>query len=140
MAQAAVAKAFDYLIVGGGSGGIASARRAASYGAKVCVIEGARIGGTCVNVGCVPKKIMWNAASIAEMLHEAKGYGFDVGLKAFSWEQLKEKRDAYIVRLNGIYSNNLGKDGIELISGFAKFVNNNTVEVNGMHLTAKHVR
>lgn len=139
MAQAAVAKAFDYLIVGGGSGGIASARRAASYGAKVCVIEGARIGGTCVNVGCVPKKIMWNAASIAEMLHEAKGYGFDVGLKAFSWEQLKEKRDAYIVRLNGIYSNNLGKDGIELISGFAKFVNNNTVEVNGMHLTAKHI-
>lgn len=69
---------FDYIVIGGGSGGIASARRAALHGANVLLVEGGRIGGTCVNVGCVPKKVMWNAASLAEALHDAPGYGFTI--------------------------------------------------------------
>ena len=70
---------FDFIVIGGGSGGIACARRAASYGVNVLLIEGGPLGGTCVNVGCVPKKVMWNAASMSEFLHDAKGYGFETG-------------------------------------------------------------
>ncbi|KAJ3240709.1 hypothetical protein HDU81_002900 [Chytriomyces hyalinus] len=135
----AAAKAYDYLVIGGGSGGIASARRAAMHGAKVAVIENNRWGGTCVNVGCVPKKIMWSAGSMAEMLHEAKGYGFDVTNNGFNWEKLKAKRDAYIVRLNNIYTTNLGKDKIDLINGTAKFTDSKTVEVDGTSYTGKHI-
>ncbi|KAJ3112831.1 hypothetical protein HDU96_004132 [Phlyctochytrium bullatum] len=133
------AKVYDFLVIGGGSGGIASARRAASYGAKVAVFENNRWGGTCVNVGCVPKKIMWNTAAIAEVLHEAKGYGFDVEKKGFAWDALKTKRDAYIKRLNGIYTNNLSKDGVTIIDGTAKFVKPDTLEANGELYTAKHI-
>ena len=70
---------YDLAVIGGGSGGLACAQRAAEYGARVILMEPARLGGTCVNVGCVPKKIMWNAASLAEQLHDARDYGFDVG-------------------------------------------------------------
>ena len=94
---------FDYLVIGGGSGGIASARRAAAYGAKTAVIESGAIGGTCVNVGCVPKKVMWNAASVAETLHDASDYGFDIEIKEFNWQKVKQSRDDYIQRLNKIY-------------------------------------
>ncbi|KND02568.1 glutathione-disulfide reductase [Spizellomyces punctatus DAOM BR117] len=132
-------KIYDYLVLGAGSGGIASARRAASYGAKVAIVENSRFGGTCVNVGCVPKKIMWTAASFAEALREAKGYGFDLDVRGFSWEAVKQKRDAYIKRLNGIYENNLAKDGIEKIRGTAKFVDKKTVEVNGELYSGKHI-
>jgi glutathione reductase (NADPH) len=82
---------------------------------------------------------MWNTASIAEMLHESKGYGFDVSVKGFDWETLKKKRDAYIVRLNGIYINNLNKDGVHHITGTASFLDKNTVVVNGEKLTSKHI-
>ncbi|KAJ3036091.1 Glutathione reductase [Rhizophlyctis rosea] len=132
-------KVYDYLVLGAGSGGIASARRAASYGAKVGIIEAGRFGGTCVNVGCVPKKVMWNTASMRESLSEAKGYGFDVEVKGFTWETIKEKRDAYIKRLNGIYETNLNKDSIEQIRGHAKFVDKDTVEVNGQLYSGKHI-
>ncbi|KAI8842136.1 hypothetical protein BC829DRAFT_401723 [Chytridium lagenaria] len=119
--------------------GIASARRAASYGAKVAVFENSRWGGTCVNVGCVPKKVMWNTASIAEMLHEAKAYGFDVTTNGFAWDQIKLKRDAYIKRLNGIYTTNLSKENVTIVEGTAKFIKSDTLEVNGEHYTAKHI-
>lgn len=113
---------FDYLVIGAGSGGIASARRAASYGAKVGVVEKGRLGGTCVNVGCVPKKVMWNAASIAETLHDMKHYGFS-GYESedlsFDWSFIKENRDKYIVRLNGIYERNMGNSGVQSILGTA---------------------
>ncbi|KAJ3273212.1 hypothetical protein HDV01_004714 [Terramyces sp. JEL0728] len=134
-------KTFDYLVLGGGSGGIASARRAAMYGAKVAVIENSRLGGTCVNVGCVPKKVMWNTASIAESLNEAASYGFDLkGVQpSFNWKMLKDKRDAYVKRLNGIYANNLGKDEVQVISGTASFVDNNTVKVGDELYSAKHI-
>lgn len=114
---------FDYLVIGGGSGGIASARRAATYGAKVAVIEKGRLGGTCVNVGCVPKKVMWNAASIAEVLHEMHHYGFTNGDDtAFDWKFIKDSRDKYVARLNGIYERNMDNSGVENISGLARFV------------------
>ncbi|KAI9244165.1 hypothetical protein BY458DRAFT_561054 [Sporodiniella umbellata] len=122
---------YDYLVIGGGSGGLASARRASGiHGAKVALIEAqTRLGGTCVNVGCVPKKVMWNAASIAESLRDAKQYGFGEHQANFDWKFFKEKRDAYIKRLNGIYEKNLGNDKVEHIQGFASFVDKNTVRV-----------
>jgi glutathione reductase (NADPH) len=135
-----VLKSFDYLVLGAGSGGIASARRAASYGAKVAVVEGARLGGTCVNVGCVPKKVMWNTAHIAETLDEASSYGFNLSSRpSFNWTMMKQKRDAYVKRLNGIYENNLSKDNIEIIKGFASFVDNKTVRVGDLDYTGDHI-
>ena len=121
---------FDYLVIGAGSGGIASARRAASYGAKVGVIEKARLGGTCVNVGCVPKKVMWNAASIAEVIHDMKHYGFsgEDGVE-FDWGHIKASRDAYILRLNGIYERNMANSGVESIIGSASLAGDSKVSV-----------
>lgn len=142
---------YDYLVIGGGSGGIASAKRAASrYGAKVAVIEKARLGGTCVNVGCVPKKVMWNAASIADTLsHDAHHYGFSGvkdAVKTFDWAVLKQARDKYVTRLNGIYANGFKNAGVEHIQGIASFENNHTLRINSVDVsgkstvvTAKHI-
>tara|TARA_R110000868_G_scaffold158036_4_gene385853 strand:+ start:15558 stop:16964 length:1407 start_codon:yes stop_codon:yes gene_type:complete len=130
---------YDYIVIGGGSGGIGSANRAAMYGAKVLVIEQDRLGGTCVNRGCVPKKVMWYAANVADMLQDAKGYGFDVETKGFDWNALVEKREAYIHRLNGAYASRFAKTGVTSMVGHAKFVDANTVDVNGEHFTAKHI-
>ncbi|KAM3867349.1 glutathione reductase, mitochondrial [Diretmus argenteus] len=132
---------FDFLVIGGGSGGLAGARRAAELGAATAVIESHKLGGTCVNVGCVPKKVMWNAAVHAEYLHDHSDYGFDAGHVHFSWETLKAKRDAYVSRLNHIYRNNLDKAKIETIHGHARFTDDPepTVEVNGRKYTAPHI-
>lgn len=128
--MAPVPKECDYLVIGIGSGGIASARRAAKHGAKVIAIESKRYGGTCVNVGCVPKKVTWNAAAIAETFKDAKAYGFrGFEQPTFDWPYFKKKRDAYVKRLNGIYETNLDKDKIEHIKGRAKFVDTNQVEI-----------
>ena len=132
-------KSYDLLVLGGGSGGLASARRAAAHGARCAVVEGGRLGGTCVNVGCVPKKVMFNAASIAEALHDAPGYGFDVALGGLDWSQLKAGRDAYVARLNEIYRNNLEVAGVDLVRGWARFVDPYTVDVNGERLRGRHV-
>lgn len=121
---------YDFVVIGGGSGGLATARRAAAHGASVALIEGGRLGGTCVNVGCVPKKVMWNAASIAEHMHYAKDYGFSVGETSFDWGVLKQKRDAYIERLNGIYQRNLDRSGVTVIDGWASFHDEHTIAVN----------
>jgi glutathione reductase (NADPH) len=131
--------AFDLISVGGGSGGLACAQRAAEYGAKAAVIEPHRLGGTCVNVGCVPKKIMWNAAGVALSLQDAGDYGFDVKVGMSDWAELKRKRDAYVLRLNGIYERNLSAKGVELVRGAARFVDAHTVEVNGQRLSARHI-
>uniref|UniRef100_A0A8C3A4I4 Glutathione reductase n=1 Tax=Cyclopterus lumpus TaxID=8103 RepID=A0A8C3A4I4_CYCLU len=132
---------FDLLVIGGGSGGLAGARRASELGAATAVIESHRLGGTCVNVGCVPKKVMWNAAVHAEYLHDHSDYGFDVGHVRFSWEALKAKRDAYVSHLNRIYRNNLDKGKIQTIQGLARFTDDPepTVEVNGRKYTAPHI-
>ena len=137
---------FDYFVIGAGSGGIASARRAATYGAKVAVAEYGRLGGTCVNVGCVPKKVMWNAASIAETIHDMSHYGFS-GLDdiSFDWSFLKQARDKYIRRLNGIYDGNIQNSGISKFEGLASFSGKNSVTVTPMDggapttYTAKHI-
>ena len=141
-----MAKHFDYICIGGGSGGIASANRAAMYGAKVALIEAKALGGTCVNVGCVPKKVMWHGAQVAEAMHlYAKDYGFDVDVKHFDWSKLVESREAYISRIHTAYNNVLGNNKIEVINGFARFVaqkeggDAKTVEVNGEHYTADHI-
>lgn len=130
---------YDYIVIGGGSGGLASAKRAASYGTRALVIEGGPIGGTCVNVGCVPKKVMFNTATIAEALHDASDYGFSTSVSSFSWNKIKKDRDAYITRLNEIHHRHLENNKVDEIHGYARFVNENTVEVNGQQFSAPHI-
>ncbi|XP_071971276.1 glutathione reductase, mitochondrial [Engystomops pustulosus] len=132
---------FDYLVIGGGSGGLASARRAAELGARVAVVENNKLGGTCVNVGCVPKKIMWNTAIHSEYVHDHEDYGFKISDVKFTWKAIKDKRDAYVSRLNDIYQNNLKKDQIEIIRGHATFTSDPepTLEVNSQKYTAPHI-
>jgi glutathione reductase (NADPH) len=132
-------QAFDLISVGGGSGGLACAQRAAEYGAKAAVIESGRLGGTCVNVGCVPKKIMWNAAGVALSLADASDYGFGVAPVGSDWAALKVKRDAYVLKLNGIYSRNLAAKGVAHVAGTARFADAHTLEVNGARLSAPHI-
>ncbi|HEX3912011.1 MAG TPA: glutathione-disulfide reductase [Steroidobacteraceae bacterium] len=132
-------QAFDLISVGGGSGGLACAQRAAEHGAKTAVIEPQRLGGTCVNVGCVPKKVMWNAAAVALSLEDAKDYGFEVSIGQNDWAELKRKRDAYVLRLNGIYERNLAAKGVSYVRGSARFVDAHTVEVDGRRLSARHM-
>ena len=135
-----MSKHYDYIAIGGGSGGIASINRAASYGKKCAIIEAKHLGGTCVNVGCVPKKVMWHGAQIAEAInHYAPDYGFDVKLNKFDFAKLVESRQAYIDRIHTSYHNVLKKNNVEVINGFAKFVNANMVEVNGEQITADHI-
>ena len=114
-------KSFDLIVLGGGSGGLAVAQRAAEYGARVAVFEHGRLGGTCVNVGCVPKKVMWNAAEIAHTIGQASGYGFDLSVKSHDWGQLKRGRDAYVARLNGIYRRNLDNKDIVTVLSSGRF-------------------
>ncbi len=130
---------FDLAVIGGGSGGLACARRAAAYGARAVVVESGRLGGTCVNVRCVPKKVMWNAAHIADSLRDAADYGFRLDVSGFDWATLKTKRDAYIARLNGIYERNLVNDKVELVRGFARFTGPHTLEVGSRSLSARHI-
>jgi glutathione reductase (NADPH) len=132
-------EAFDLISIGGGSGGLASAQRAAEYGAKTAVIESGRLGGTCVNVGCVPKKVMWNAVGIALDLADAADYGFGVSAGDHDWGVLKHKRDAYIARLNAIYARNLQAKGVAHRQGMGRLVDAHTVDVNGERLSAKHI-
>jgi glutathione reductase (NADPH) len=132
-------QAFDLISVGGGSGGLACAQRAAEYGAKVAVIEPHRLGGTCVNVGCVPKKVMWNAAGVALGLVDAADYGFNVAVDGNDWPALKRKRDDYVLRLNGIYERNLAAKGVAYVRGAARFLDKGSVEVNGERLTARYI-
>lgn len=114
---------FDYICIGGGSGGIASANRAAMHGAKVALIEAQDLGGTCVNVGCVPKKVMWHGAQVAEAINlYSEDYGFDVDVKGFNWGKLVENRQAYIGRIHQSYDRVLGNNKVNVIKGFAKFV------------------
>ncbi|MCY4227160.1 MAG: glutathione-disulfide reductase [Gammaproteobacteria bacterium] len=132
-------KNYDYIVIGGGSGGIASARRAAEHGASVLLIENSHLGGTCVNVGCVPKKVMWSASQIHETIHLAHQYGMPVSSVHLDWHVLKSSRDAYIQRLNGIYARNLEKSGVSVKQGLAHFVSSNCVAVNQERYSAGHI-
>ena len=133
-------KEYDYIVIGGGSGGIASANRAAMHGAKVILFEGKEVGGTCVNVGCVPKKVMWYGAQVAETLHRYAGeYGFDVTVNKFDFARLKANRQAYIDRIHGSYERGFDSNGVERVYEYARFVDPHTVEVAGERYTAPHI-
>jgi glutathione reductase (NADPH) len=127
---------YDLIVIGGGSGGLAHAQRAAEYGVNAAIVEYAPLGGTCVNVGCVPKKIMWQTAHHAEQVKYAADYGFDVSIGDHNWNDLKQRRDQYIARLNGIYEGNLEKRGVATINGKASFVDAHTIEVDGSQYCA----
>ncbi|KAF7556089.1 hypothetical protein G7046_g6391 [Stylonectria norvegica] len=144
--MAPITKETDYLVIGGGSGGLASARMASGkFGTKAIIVENKRLGGTCVNVGCVPKKVTYNAAALAEAIHDSKAYGFSVEESApFDWSTFKTKRDAYIKRLNGIYERNLGNDKVDYLHGWARLLSKNEVEVtlddgSKVHVNAKKI-
>jgi len=130
---------YDLLAIGGGSGGLSAAERAAMYGKKAAIIERAKLGGTCVNVGCVPKKVMWFASGIAETCRDAPGYGFDVDVKSFDWGKLVKARDEYIRNINTWYVDYLSESDIDVIHGTARFVDAHTVEVDGERYTADHI-
>ncbi|UCE89444.1 MAG: glutathione-disulfide reductase [Pseudomonadota bacterium] len=130
---------FDLIAIGAGSGGISVAERAAQYGARCAVVEHSKLGGTCVNVGCVPKKVMWNAASVAHALQDATGYGFDVAVKGLDWETLVEKRERYISGINDWYGTYLKDFNIELLRGKARFAEPHCIEVDGERYSADHI-
>ncbi|MFO7857660.1 MAG: glutathione-disulfide reductase, partial [Ectothiorhodospiraceae bacterium] len=127
---------FDCIAIAAGSGALAAARRAARHGASAAVVESGPLGGTCVNVGCVPKKVMWNAAHAREAVQRAPDYGLDVSERGVDWGRLVERRAAYIERLNGIYARNLDKDGVTHIQGHARFLDAGTIRVGDTDYTA----
>lgn len=133
-------KEFDIIAIGGGSGGIATMNRAGEHGAKAAVIEEKKLGGTCVNLGCVPKKIMWYGAQIAEAIqHYGPDYGFTSENQHFDFATLRQNREAYIDRARSSYDGSFKRNGVELIEGRAHFVDKHTVEVNGELIRAKHI-
>lgn len=130
---------FDLFTIGAGSGGVRASRMAATYGARVAVAEESRLGGTCVNVGCIPKKLMVYASHFAEDFEAAASYGWQVGERSFDWQTLIENKDQEITRLNGIYENILRSNGVTIVDGHARVVDPHTVEVDGQRYTAEHI-
>ena len=130
---------FDLFVIGAGSGGVRAARFAAGFGAKVAVAESRYLGGTCVNVGCVPKKLLVYGAHFADDFEQASGFGWTLGEANFDWATLIANKDREINRLNGIYRNLLVNSGVTLIEGHAKLTGPNEVEINGQRHTAKHI-
>ncbi|HEY4973746.1 MAG TPA: FAD-dependent oxidoreductase, partial [Steroidobacteraceae bacterium] len=112
------------------------AQRAAEYGARTLLVEMGRLGGTCVNVGCVPKKVMWNAGELAHALRDAAGYGFDVSLWRHDWPLLKQLRDELIARINAIYERNLDKRQVEVLRGHARLLSAQSIQVGDQVLSA----
>ncbi|MEC9405882.1 MAG: glutathione-disulfide reductase [Pseudomonadota bacterium] len=129
----------EFLVIGGGSAGVATARRAAKHGARVILIERDRMGGTCVNVGCVPKKVMWQAGRLAKAQCDMDDYGFDGQHMTHDWARLVQRREAYIQRLNGIYDTNLEREGVEVVRGDARFVGPRRVQVGDQFYEGEHV-
>ncbi|MGD1930403.1 MAG: glutathione-disulfide reductase [Leptolyngbyaceae cyanobacterium] len=130
---------FDLFVIGAGSGGISSARRAAQYGAKVGIAESWTLGGTCVNRGCVPKKLMMYASQFPEQYHAATGYGWDAVDSQFNWGQLISAVGNELQRLNGIYRNMLDKSSVQVFPHYASFVDAHTLEVGGEKITADKI-
>ncbi|MFV9474730.1 glutathione-disulfide reductase [Advenella sp. RU8] len=131
---------FDLFVIGAGSGGVRAARMAAQTGARVAAAEGAPLGGTCVNLGCIPKKLYSYAAHYAEAFEESHGYGWEGEKPVLNWETLKQRRATEISRLNGVYENLFKGAGVELVRGWAKLQDPHTVQLdNGQTYTAKHI-
>jgi glutathione reductase (NADPH) len=134
-----MSKQYDLIAIGGGSGGLSVAERATEYGARCAVIEKGLIGGTCVNVGCVPKKVMWYASDMAYTLKNAADYGFDISSNGFHWQKLIKGRQGYISGINDWYHDYLKENKIDEITGSASFVDANTLDVNGETYSAPHI-
>lgn len=130
---------FDLYVIGAGSGGVRAARFSAGFGAKVAVAESRYLGGTCVNVGCVPKKLLVYGAHFADDFENSRGFGWTPGEAKFDWATLIANKDREINRLNDIYRNLLVKSGVTLHEGHAKIIDPHTVEVNGEHHTAQNI-
>ena len=130
---------YDLIALGAGSGGLSVVERAASYGQRCAVVERGKMGGTCVTVGCVPKKIIWFGANLSEMIDDAASYGHDVTRNGFDWSTLVERREKYITGINTWYHGYLTDLGIDEIEGEASFVDANTVAVNGKHYSARDI-
>lgn len=130
---------YDLIAIGGGSGGLAVAEKAAQLGKKVAVIEAGNMGGTCVNNGCVPKKVMWYAAQLAHAVEDANDFGIPAQRQATDWAKLVSARDQYVRNINKYWDSYVEESGIEHIQGQARFVDAQTVEVNGQHYSAEHI-
>ena len=130
---------FDLFVIGAGSGGVRAARFAAGFGARVAVAESRYLGGTCVNVGCVPKKLLVYGAHFAEDFEQASGFGWSLGEANFDWTTLIANKNREIGRLNGIYRNLLTNSGVSLFEGHARIVDTHTVEVNGQRHSTERI-
>ncbi|MFT5397248.1 MAG: glutathione reductase (NADPH) [Planctomycetota bacterium] len=130
---------YDLIALGAGSGGLSVVERAAAYGQRCAVIERGKMGGTCVNVGCVPKKIMWFGANLAQSIKDADAYGFELENKGFDWSKLVAKREAYISGINDWYHGYLAELGITEITGDATFIDAHHISVNGNSYSARHI-
>lgn len=130
---------FDLFVIGAGSGGVRAARFAAGYGARVAVAESRYLGGTCVNVGCVPKKLLVYGAHFADEFEQANGFGWTVAEASFDWSTLIANKNREIERLNGIYRNLLVNSGVTLLEGHARIVDEHHVELAGKRYSAQHI-
>ena len=130
---------YDLFVIGAGSGGVRAARMASSFGAKVAITEDRYLGGTCVNVGCVPKKLLVYASHFSEDFENAKGFGWTLGASNFNWQELIKNKNTEIARLNGVYGKILDSAGVELIEGHAALIDAHTVAVNDKHYSAERI-
>ncbi|CAF0878318.1 unnamed protein product [Adineta ricciae] len=133
---------YDYFVIGGGSGGVRSSRIAAKHGARVALAEAKKLGGTCVNVGCVPKKLFCYASHFRELFHDAEGYGWpkvDMKLEDHNWKKFIESKNAEIQRLNNAYEKNQKDNNVTIIKGYAQLKDKNTVVIDGKEYTSKYI-
>ncbi len=130
---------YDVIAIGAGSGGLSVVERAAEYGKKCAVVEAKKLGGTCVNIGCVPKKVMWFGAHIAEALRDAPDFGFDLEQKGFDWATLVAKREQYISNITTWYGGYMKDCGVDVLEGWGSFVDAHTVSVDGKEYTAETI-
>src|SRR5689334_19074803 len=130
---------YDLFTIGAGSGGVRASRMAAAFGARAAVAEDKRLGGTCVNVGCIPKKLLVYASHYGTDFVDAEAYGWNVGPRSFDWARLIANKDREIARLNGIYQGILEKNGVEILNGTARVLDAHTVEIGGRRITARYL-
>ena len=130
---------YDLITIGGGSGGVRASRMSANFGARVALIEERQLGGTCVNVGCIPKKLLSYAAHYADDFTDAGGFGWSVGSRDFDWARLIANKDREIARLNGVYARLLSDAGVTVIEARGRLIDAHTVQAGELTLTARHI-
>src|SRR5713101_1072294 len=130
---------FDLFTIGAGSGGVRASRIAAGYGARVAVAEERYLGGTCVNAGCIPKKLLVYASEFGDDFEDAGGFGWTVGERSFDWRRLVTNKDREIARLNGVYRRLLEEAGVTILERRARLVGPHAVEIGGRRFTARYV-